>query len=173
MIEGPPGTGKTQTILNILANLVAIQGKSVAVVSNNNEAVKNVIEKMTKGGYGFLTALLGNKANQDAFFANSPVAEVADWDCDESEDELIQIIENLNVRLATLLEIDRKRAQLKQQLQAWQLEQEHFNEYYIRQNVAEVEKLPLLRANSDRIISFLAETSLALSLIHISEPTRP
>lgn len=122
VIEGPPGTGKTQTILNILANLVAIQGKSVAVVSNNNEAVKNVIEKMTKGGYGFLTALLGNKANQDAFFANSPVAEVADWDCDESEDELIQIIENLNVRLATLLEIDRKRAQLKQQLQAWQLE---------------------------------------------------
>lgn len=90
-----------------------------------------------------------------------PVAEVADWDCDESEDELIQIIENLNVRLATLLEIDRKGAQLKQQLQAWQLEQEHFNEYYIRQNVAEVEKLPLLRANSDRIISFLAETSLA------------
>lgn len=161
VIEGPPGTGKTQTILNILANLVAIQGKSVAVVSNNNEAVKNVIEKMTKGGYGFLTALLGNKANQDAFFANSPVAEVADWDCDESEDELIQIIENLNVRLATLLEIDRKGAQLKQQLQAWQLEQEHFNEYYIRQNVAEVEKLPLLRANSDRIISFLAETSLA------------
>ena len=52
---------------------------------------------------------------------------MADWDCDESEDELIQIIENLNVRLATLLEIDRKRAQLKQQLQAWQLEQEHFN----------------------------------------------
>ena len=86
---------------------------------------------------------------------------MADWDCDESKDELIQIIENLNVRLATLLEIDRKRAQLKQQLQAWQLEQEHFNEYYIRQNVAEVEKLPLLRANSDRIISFLAETSLA------------
>lgn len=79
---------------------------------------------------------------------------MADWDCDESKDELIQIIENLNVRLATLLEIDRKRAQLKQQLQAWQLEQEHFNEYYIRQNVAEVEKLPLLRANSDRIISF-------------------
>ena len=67
VIEGPPGTGKTQTILNILANLVAIQRKSVAVVSNNNEAVKNVIEKMTKGGYGFLTTLLGNKANQNAF----------------------------------------------------------------------------------------------------------
>ncbi len=39
IIEGPPGTGKTQTILNLIANLVAVQGKSVAVVSNNNEAV--------------------------------------------------------------------------------------------------------------------------------------
>ncbi|HBV97607.1 MAG: hypothetical protein JL50_03815 [Peptococcaceae bacterium BICA1-7] len=35
VIEGPPGTGKTQTIMNIIANLVAVQGKSVAVVSNN------------------------------------------------------------------------------------------------------------------------------------------
>ena len=161
VIEGPPGTGKTQTILNILANLVAIQGKSVAVVSNNNEAVKNVIEKMTKKGYGFLTALLGKKKNQEAFFADLPVAHVGDWNCPEEKEELVQMIESLNVRLNTLLKIDRKRAQLKQELQAWQLEQEHFNEYYSRQDVVEIEKLPLLRANSDRIISFLAETSLA------------
>lgn len=161
VIEGPPGTGKTQTILNIIANLVAIQGKSVAVVSNNNEAVKNVIEKMTKRGYGFLTALLGKQKNQDVFFADLPVAQVDDWNCPEEKEELVQMIESLNVRLNTLLKIDRKRAQLKQELQAWQLEQEHFNEYYSRQDVVEIEKLPLLRANSDRIISFLAETSLA------------
>lgn len=161
VIEGPPGTGKTQTILNILANLVAIQGKSIAVVSNNNEAVKNVMEKMTKKGYGFLTALLGKKENQDAFFADPPVAHVDDWNCPENKEELVQMIESLNVRLNALLDIDRNRAQLKQKLQAWQLEQEHFNEYYNRQNVVEIEKLPLLRANSDRIISFLAETSLA------------
>ena len=161
VIEGPPGTGKTQTILNILANLVAIQGQSVAVVSNNNEAVKNVIEKMKKKGYGFLTALLGKKKNQNTFFADPPVAHVDDWNCPEEKEELVQMIESLNVRLNTLLKIDRKRARLKQELQAWQLEQEHFNEYYSRQDVVEIEKLPLLRANSDRIISFLAETSLA------------
>lgn len=161
VIEGPPGTGKTQTILNILANLVAIQEKSVAVVSNNNEAVKNVIEKMTKKGYGFLTALLGKKDNQDAFFADPPIAHVEEWDCTEEKEELVQIIESLNVRLNTLLKIDRERARLKQELQAWQLEQEHFNEYYSRQDVMEIGKLPMLRANSDRIITFLAETSLA------------
>lgn len=37
IIEGPPGTGKTQTILNILANLAVMQGKKVAVVSGNNQ----------------------------------------------------------------------------------------------------------------------------------------
>lgn len=38
IIEGPPGTGKTQTILNIIANIVAIQEKSVAIVSNKGMA---------------------------------------------------------------------------------------------------------------------------------------
>lgn len=161
VIEGPPGTGKTQTILNLIANLVAVQGKSVAVVSNNNEAVKNVIEKMAKQGYGFLTALLGKKSNQDTFFANMPVARVDGWDCEEEKEELIQQVEALNNKLNQLLRIDRKRAQLWQELRAWQLEQEHFEEYYARQDVEEISKLPLFKATPDRIVSFLVETSLA------------
>nr|WP_315022514.1 AAA domain-containing protein [uncultured Aminipila sp.] len=159
VIEGPPGTGKTQTILNLIANLVAVQGKSVAVVSNNNEAVKNVIEKMAKQGYGFLTALLGKGSNQDTFFTNMPIARVDGWDCEEEKVELIQQIEALNIKLNQLLKIDRKRAQLWQEIRAWQLEQEHFEEYYARQNVQEIGKLPLFKATPDRIISFLVETS--------------
>lgn len=161
VIEGPPGTGKTQTILNLIANLVAVQGKSVAVVSNNNEAVKNVIEKMAKEGYGFLTALLGKVSNQDAFFANIPIAQVEGWNCEEEKEVLIQQIEALNIKLNQLLRVDRKRAQLRQELRAWQLEQEHFEEYYARQKIEEIGKLPLFKATPDRIISFLAETSLA------------
>jgi replication-associated recombination protein RarA len=46
IIQGPPGTGKTQTILNIIANAV-LQNKTIAVVSNNNSATLNVVEKMT------------------------------------------------------------------------------------------------------------------------------
>lgn len=45
VIQGPPGTGKTQTILNIIANIVR-QGKTVMVVSNNNSATANVLEKL-------------------------------------------------------------------------------------------------------------------------------
>lgn len=161
VIDGPPGTGKTQTILNLIANLVAVQGKSVAVVSNNNEAVKNVIEKMAKQNYGFLTALLGNSNNQDCFFANMPAAQMDGWDCKEEKAELIQQIEVLNIKLNQLLKADRKRAQLCQELRAWQLEQVHFEEYYKRQEVEEIARLPLFRATPDRIISFLAETSFA------------
>ncbi|MDU8498233.1 AAA domain-containing protein [Pseudomonas syringae] len=68
VIEGPPGTGKTQTILNVIANIL-LQGKTVAVVSNNNAAVKNVYEKLGKCGLDYLVARLGNKENQKAFFA--------------------------------------------------------------------------------------------------------
>lgn len=69
LIEGPPGTGKTQTILNIIANIL-LSGKSVAVVSNNNAAVRNVCEKLGKSGLDYLVAELGSKENREAFFNN-------------------------------------------------------------------------------------------------------
>lgn len=67
IVEGPPGTGKTQTILNFIANAL-INEKSVAVVSNNNSATDNVYEKLDKNGYSFIAAPLGNADNVDAFF---------------------------------------------------------------------------------------------------------
>lgn len=44
VITGPPGTGKTQVILNILAN-AAVRGKKVLVASKNNKAVDNVKDR--------------------------------------------------------------------------------------------------------------------------------
>lgn len=71
VIQGPPGTGKTQTILNIIANLIKAK-KSVLVVSNNNSATDNVLEKLNRIGLGFLVAPLGKKENKEAFIANQP-----------------------------------------------------------------------------------------------------
>lgn len=71
VIEGPPGTGKTQTILNILANIL-LRGKTVAVLSNNNSAVENVYEKLEKFSLGHLAAKLGSTKNREDFFANLP-----------------------------------------------------------------------------------------------------
>lgn len=69
IIEGPPGTGKTQTILNIIANLL-YRNQSIAVVSNNNTAIQNVLEKLEEYGLDYLCAMLGNKDNKDNFIAN-------------------------------------------------------------------------------------------------------
>ena len=67
IIQGPPGTGKTETIRNIVANYVA-SGGSVAVVSGNNEATRNVADKFEANGFGYLNAFLGNVKNIETFF---------------------------------------------------------------------------------------------------------
>lgn len=67
VIEGPPGTGKTQTILNVVANIL-IQNKTVAILSNNNSAVSNVYEKMDKQQLGYVVARLGSTENRQQFF---------------------------------------------------------------------------------------------------------
>ena len=68
VIQGPLGTGKTQTILNIIANLL-IEGKTVQVVSNNNSATANILEKLASPKYGmdFLVAPLGKSENKTYF----------------------------------------------------------------------------------------------------------
>ena len=80
VIQGPPGTGKTQTILNIIANIL-VQGKTVMVVSNNNSATANVLEKLQKYGLGFIVAPLGKRENKEAFVNNRPVVpdELQTW----------------------------------------------------------------------------------------------
>ena len=43
VVTGPPGTGKTQMIVNLIANALLF-GKKVLVASKNNKAVDNVKE---------------------------------------------------------------------------------------------------------------------------------
>src|SRR5690606_15759685 len=69
VIEGPPGTGKTQTILSLIANLVPA-GNKVAVVSNNNSAIDNVYEKLHSEGISFIAARLGRVSNKEEFISN-------------------------------------------------------------------------------------------------------
>ena len=44
VITGPPGTGKTQMIMNLMANAL-LKGKSVLVASKNNKAVDNIKDR--------------------------------------------------------------------------------------------------------------------------------
>ncbi|MGD9731677.1 MAG: AAA domain-containing protein, partial [Desulfamplus sp.] len=65
VITGPPGTGKSQIVLNLLANIY-INGKTVLFASKNNKAVNTVIEKMESIKSGFCPFIrLGNKKEKD------------------------------------------------------------------------------------------------------------
>ena len=44
-----------------------VRGKTVQVVSNNNSAIVNVLEKLSKYDMGFIVALLGSTANKEKF----------------------------------------------------------------------------------------------------------
>ena len=81
VIQGPPGTGKTETILNILLNLV-LKKKSVLVVAGSNSATENVVEKLKEDHLDFLVAKLGNTANKDFFVGHQKVDNLceAEWD---------------------------------------------------------------------------------------------
>ena len=46
-VKGPPGTGKTETIFNVLLSAYA-NDKTVLVCSNNNHPVNDIFDKMTK-----------------------------------------------------------------------------------------------------------------------------
>ena len=128
VIQGPPGTGKTQTILNIIANIVC-QGKTVMVVSNNNSATANVLEKVDKYGISFTVAPLGKRENKEAFIANQPLVPSAcnTWgvtypDLEDCRQQLHSTLQQLDKVYA----LQNQQAELLQEHQAVLLEWKHF-----------------------------------------------
>lgn len=160
IIEGPPGTGKTQTILNILANLAIMQNKTVAVVSGNNAAVQNVKDKLEAQGYHFFVAALGNDKNKKQFFENPPQQDVSAWQSDIAEGELMAQINKMNGDLHRLMEVEKMKAKLQQKLSAYRLEREHFAAYYEQQEIDQIRRLSFYRQTPEKIISFIAEHQL-------------
>lgn len=172
IIEGPPGTGKTQTILNILANLVAVQHKSVAVVSNNNEAVENVEDKLAANGYSFLTAFLGSageNGRQESFFNDMPkIPSLEEWNCQQDLGSLFKENNRLANQLNDLLKVQREIKQKEQDLLAWQTEQKHFHKYYSMKTDDSEVSIPLYCRTPDEILTFLAENNAVQDARRIS-----
>lgn len=130
IIEGPPGTGKTQTILNIIANAVT-KGKSVAVVSNNNSATINILEKLKKYNLDFIVANLGNADNKHKFIeSQKQLPNLSKWQlCPINEINIKRSLEDLYIALKQMLLKSNELSKLQQKLDAIELEYKHFCKY--------------------------------------------
>ena len=129
IIQGPPGTGKTQTILNIIANVI-IQGKSVAVVSNNNSAIKNILDKLEKNNISFIAALLGNRENREIFGKeqSGKYPNMDSWINKIINNDIypMDVVKNLANELNEMMESKNRIAVINQELATFGLEQKHF-----------------------------------------------
>lgn len=130
IIEGPPGTGKTQTILNIIANLI-ISGNSVQIVSNNNSATLNVFEKLNSDKYnlGFLVAPLGSTDNKNKFIKSQSCKypDMSSWKSNENIS--LQQVQECSNKLKSIFDKQERLANVRIELQNLIVEKEHFDIY--------------------------------------------
>lgn len=142
IIQGPPGTGKTQTILNIIANAV-MRGESVAIVSSNNSATKNVYEKLQKNGLEFIAAYLGNTTNKTDFVSGQkPIPDLKDSILSiKDSNKLIITLSQQHKALQKKLVQQQELSILRQQLSEIVTEQKHFLSYGDLQIPSEIQKL--------------------------------
>lgn len=154
VIEGPPGTGKTQTILNILANIL-LRGQTVAVLSNNNAAVENVYEKLEKYGLGHLVAKLGNQDKRKAFFADLPAWPSSPPEPAPSLDE----IQALLARLKQHLQDHNRAAQLQIELDELVIERRYLQQWQAENDVqatGSLDKYGLTPRKTADLMAYLA-----------------
>ena len=128
VIEGPPGTGKTQTILNLIANIVN-SGRNCAVISNNNTAIENVFEKLEEEKLAFLAARLGNKSNVEEFFEKNGqelLADFLDINRTPPTEKELKHMDVLSQTIRKIQEVEVETAVLESQL----IELQHEKRYY-------------------------------------------
>lgn len=152
IIEGPPGTGKTQTILNIIANIL-VNKKSVAIVSNNNPAVENVYEKMAKKELDYLIAKLGSSTNKKEFFA-----EVKEVPCYSPDSVAVPIeeIDDILVRVKKSLTTQNKLAQLTAEISELLVEKKYLAEWHEENALVDLIDVDKYKLNPEKASDLLA-----------------
>ena len=161
VIQGPPGTGKTQTILNIIANLL-IRGKTIQVVSNNNSATQNVLEKLASPKYnmGFLVATLGKRENKQAFIdgQNGLYPSMEGWERTPTELFALQTrVADLSKDVAEHFGKQERLAIAKQELDALEVETQYFSQFCKEIKLIQPTRKPRRGLRSERVVQTLQE----------------
>ena len=165
VIEGPPGTGKTETILNLIANIVAVQHMTVGIVSFGNAAVDNVRDKLDELGFGYVIGNLGRREKREEFFAGQAVrnTQVAQLLARAPNRPDLEHLADLDRRLRGLQSAERILADRRQALDAHRLELRHFEDHLHQDQLPDLAGLPLLRRSADRVLGYLAESEMELA----------
>lgn len=102
IIKGPPGTGKTETILHIISVLHDLRSdSSIAIAAQNKEAIGNIADEIQNGRFSNLFdcfAVLGNRDNRkkqkDALSDKSDEYELADDTISSKATDNVLMIKN-------------------------------------------------------------------------------
>ncbi len=146
-VFGPPGTGKSQTIVNLAAHLIA-NGKTVLVASRMDKAVDVVAERLNELGAPFLALragrlnyqrelsmqlqdLLANKVDLDDGAENSILCDVSDME------ELLKAISDLEKKSEKIIKLEEEWTELNGQIKLE--EPTHANPQFIKHALKEDE----------------------------------
>lgn len=148
VIEGPPGTGKTQTILNIIANII-VRNMNCQVVSNNNAAIENIDEKLKKYDLSFFSALLGKKENKDLFVLQQDT-NIPDFSyyTDLSMNDITRLLKDTSQLVRKFYDTKKELASLIQKKKELELEYRYFKELVKGQNI---QLITIKRSNINRV----------------------
>lgn len=162
VIEGPPGTGKTETILNLIANIITVHRGTVGVVSSGNAAVDNVRDKLDGLGFGHVIANLGRREKREDFFAGQAdrTGRLAQFVASAPPPPDPGHLADVDRRLRHSQDAERKRAELHQALDAHRLELRHFDQHIQCYELPELTGLPLLRRSAGHILDYLADSEV-------------
>ncbi|WP_407432886.1 DUF3320 domain-containing protein [Methanobrevibacter sp.] len=164
VVEGPPGTGKSQTIVNLIAELLA-EGKSVLFVSEKMAALDVVKDRLTNVGLGkFVLELHSHKTRRKKFLKDLQKATTVRAVDTLNIDQTIRKLETLKRQLDDYASVIHRPA-FAVNLSAFQLYgmKESADDHFARKQAM----MPLVRFNYPENVTLkdLDDTILALESV--------
>ena len=166
VVEGPPGTGKSQTIVNLIAELIA-EGKTVLFVSEKMAALEVVKSRLDSVGLGkFVLELHSHKTRRKQLLKNLKKATNVRATRDLKLDQTLRKLENLRDQLDQYAEVIHHPV-ANVRLSPFELYgmKESSEDYFSKQS----KLLPLVRFNNAEDLTMKELDDIIISLENLAE----